>query len=96
MINKLSKEENEEYISLRGIFSPTKPQLARLNELREKMGQKDMGFFKMSDAERGAAIQKDKEESMKRKADNDMYKVSQKKMPGEKTYDRDCPSFGEE
>ncbi len=94
--DKLSKVENEEYITLRGIFSPTQLQLKRLNELRGKMGQKDTGFFKMSDVDKDAAIQKEKDESAKRRADYDKYKVSQNKMPGEKTYDPECPSFGEE
>ncbi len=90
----LNEIENKEYLILRGVFSPTKDQLARLNELRAKMEQIETGFFKMSDADKDAAIQKEKYESARRKEDYDRYKVSAKKIPGEKTYDPDC--FGEE
>ncbi len=95
-MTNLNEIENKEYKILRGIFSPTKDQLARLNELRAKMGQIETGFFKMSDADKDAAFRKEKDESAKRKADYERYRVSQKKIPSEKTYDPECPSFGEE
>jgi len=95
-MTKLSTEENKEYVCLRGIFCPTKDQLCRLNELRDKMGQKETGFFKMSETDKDAAIKKDKEEEKRRKEDYIKYKKSPKRIPGEREYDEECPSFGEE
>jgi len=94
--NKLSKEEDNEYLCLRGVFCPTNAQLMRLNELRNKLGQKETGFFKMSQSDIDAVIKKDKDEENKRKADYIKYKKSGKLLPGEKLYDNECPSFGEE
>ena len=90
---------DEEYIKLKGMSEKTPAQWMRQNVLLEMINEKKgicKGFFKMSDADKDAAIQKEKDESTKRRADYHKYKVSQKKIPGEKTYEPECPSFGEE
>lgn len=90
---------DEEYTKLKGMAEKTPAQWMRQNVLLEMINEKKgicKGFFKMSDADKDAAIRKDKDEAAKRKADYEKYKISPKNIPGEKKYDPECPSFGEE
>ncbi len=89
----------EEYKNLKGMTEKTPEQWMRQNVLLEMINEKKgicKGFFKISDADKDAAIQKDKDEAAKRKADYEKYKISSKNIHGEKKYDPECPSFGEE
>ncbi len=89
----------EEYAILKRMTEKTPAEWMRQNVLLEMIDEAKgihAGFFKMSDADKDVYIQKEKDESAKQSADYKKYKISPKPISGDKIYDNDCHSFGEE